>query len=1026
MNGPTAGAPASRTLPPEDLLPAGPQFVRRDWILDRLGGWLGGGERVFLLTGDAGTGKSVFSAWVGGAPGDGDAPPELDRARAAWSAAYFCSERYVGSSTDPRAFVRSLSQQLSSTLPGFEDQLAELQRPLLQANVSVGVARGEVIGNRVNQLVFSGSTVEEMFETALREPLRATLAGAAAPEVLILVDGLDEALGEAGPTIADLVADLVRVPGPLRFLLTSENDPSILARLGEVSNASMLHVDLSSPEAAPRVNEDIERYVRGFAEAEGLSVATLRSVRAAAMGNFVYAQGFVEQLGEPDADGLAPDLSRQQEYRLKRVLERGPAGDWRAEWRDSLEPLLGVLAVVAEPVPLDALAGWIGTTPVAARMLGARLGQLVRTQGELIGLSSPAFASFLLSPTLPGQAANPFEVDAAAAHERIARHCVDCIVRDGWGGCGDYGLVHLPEHVEALYADGAGAGGGGGGGAAREPELLEHVVQAMQDPSFASELRKRVPDPITAGRPYRRLLALLLQLGRLDLFERFVDDVADAGEPALRATALEALIGLAERDGEGARGQIERLALSGRPTRRLVALRATVRLSHEDQARVFRAVVDHGDHEARMAAAYAIWVNWADEPARLAGAVLNDLVDTLSFARPRRSRAMLEFLANTTITNYINNCWNAEVANLTSELWHRVLVEKLHVNLLNRSLLERTLISPAMARHFSTRVLGAAREFDAAMESQLFPLRGDDADAVREVAARLDPAADLLAVEEQLARLLDSEVVLLRILAAEVLAVHASTRYPEVGPMVERLFDAGSPRRRATVLIAHGVALPDSPPAWLPALERMTRALIEAPGETVEQSKADPLLSRLDLLFVPLGLAYGRAGQPMKLHETVIADAALHPDVRRSCLTGTGVVGLYHPDLALAALQPAVAADERFLSEPGAVDALGLVASLHRVSVDVWLADWGAASLRERVLAATQVETAHRYVEAVGLYTNGVHQAIHYPFMRTTLLMQVFTLLLDTDSPKEWAHRYSSIVLRALRESDYTLIEWTR
>jgi hypothetical protein len=102
------------------------------------------------------------------------------------------------------------------------------------------------------------------------------------------------------------------------------------------------------------------------------------------------------------------------------------------------------------------------------------------------------------------------------------------------------------------------------------------------------------------------------------------------------------------------------------------------------------------------------------------------------------------------------------------------------------------------------------------------------------------------------------------------------------------------------------------------------------------------------------------------------------------------------------------------------------MANLHPASVDAALERWGASSLRDQVVASSQLDTAHHYVEAVGLYTNGVHQAINYPLMRETLLMSVFRLLLESKSPEQWARKYSRNVLSALREADYTLIKWTQ
>jgi hypothetical protein len=202
----------------------------------------------------------------------------------------------------------------------------------------------------------------------------------------------------------------------------------------------------------------------------------------------------------------------------------------------------------------------------------------------------------------------------------------------------------------------------------------------------------------------------------------------------------------------------------------------------------------------------------------------------------------------------------------------------------------------------------------------------------------------------------------------------------------------------------------------------MTERLLDD-DPTLATVRDDRMLSEFDVLFFPLGLAYARAGQRLALHERLLLDPDTDAAARASCITGIAVTGLYFPEAALAALEPAVTADERFLGQH-AVDALGLIANVHPTLVELWLHRWDAANLQDAV-EATPLDAAHRYMELIGLYSNGVHQSLNYPRMRRHLHMSVYTNLLAAKSPEQWVGRYARDALMFLRDADYTLINWT-
>lgn len=100
-------------------------FTGRGWLLPRIRQWLDTTEeRVFLITGKPGSGKSMVSAWLGG-----DGPPPTDAAhaaqlayiRSAVKAVHFCQ---ATSGNSPKAFAESVARQLARRVDGFAARVA--------------------------------------------------------------------------------------------------------------------------------------------------------------------------------------------------------------------------------------------------------------------------------------------------------------------------------------------------------------------------------------------------------------------------------------------------------------------------------------------------------------------------------------------------------------------------------------------------------------------------------------------------------------------------------------------------------------------------------------------------------------------------------------------------------------------------------------------------------------------------------------------------------------------------------------
>ncbi|HEX7276509.1 MAG TPA: hypothetical protein VF244_03980, partial [Acidimicrobiales bacterium] len=275
-------------------------LVGRAWALRAVADWLATGtERLFLLTGEPGSGKSVLAAWLAGAgptpDADAEAAATLERVRSTWSAGCFCMARgQDGADITPAWFVTSLVKQLSARHPEFADAFLRVNLPEL-VHQEVGVNQGTVVGH-VGDLDVKIPDARDRYAQGVVEPLR-TMAEAHPDQTFaVLVDGVDEAFGGPEPTVVALLARSGSLPGNVRFLVTSRNERSLVTQLKDGFGGDVRHLDLSSGEGAARNEEDVRLFVRArLADADEAVVERLAQQAA---GNFLFIDFLLDELAE--------------------------------------------------------------------------------------------------------------------------------------------------------------------------------------------------------------------------------------------------------------------------------------------------------------------------------------------------------------------------------------------------------------------------------------------------------------------------------------------------------------------------------------------------------------------------------------------------------------------------------------------------------------------------------------------------------------------------------------------------------
>ncbi len=156
------------------------QFTGRTWLLDPLLEWLTtSSDRLFLLVGGPGTGKSMVTAWLAGAgptpsgtsPADDRARDQLALFRSQVGGAHFCQA--TGGNIEPKLFAESLARQLTEKASGFGTALAASLSDRVQITGSV-VVEGDVAagasatGVTIGNLNLGDLGEEASFNRALR------------------------------------------------------------------------------------------------------------------------------------------------------------------------------------------------------------------------------------------------------------------------------------------------------------------------------------------------------------------------------------------------------------------------------------------------------------------------------------------------------------------------------------------------------------------------------------------------------------------------------------------------------------------------------------------------------------------------------------------------------------------------------------------------------------------------------------------------------------------------------------------
>jgi hypothetical protein len=512
-----------------------------------------------------------------------------------------------------------------------------------------------------------------------------------------------------------------------------------------------------------------------------------------------------------------------------------------------------------------------------------------------------------------------------------------------------------------------------------------------------------------------------------------------------RELASEALVELHADDARAACALLQKLLDQPAEEGRRTALKAAYKIGPAARDFFMRAAID-GDDSLRESVKNTLYLIWRQESAAgrraLADTVyligehnrgftyefMEKLIDRIGITNAFGASA--NFAIQLLITIYVNHCDEDEVIRQTARLMRKLTVEKFSMAtwLLKAKRLDPlwSIVVRAFTSAFGKRIFEYML-LDPKLAHDFFRLPAERRAYLSRIAEAFDPKANLGAYRADLAAMLSWNVPIFSGSATMAIAVHAAHDFARTEPLVRQLWNEAGAKERLWILVGFSVLMKATPPEWVALLEELTRQYIEQHRDDF-LGDGSRLTGGLDVVLLPLGLAYGKAGVRMALFHELLRNALAAHDgaLAVRIIKGLAAVGFYDPSAVFGILDPAFEhLDEKPVAD-ALVETLATVRTLHFDAVDRYLHEQNAPELfRHRIDTAAGVGLVHDYIRILGYYNNGVHFTVHYPRMRKPLSMGALQLLARAATPAAFATDYTMTALGMLRDAEFDLIQWT-
>ena len=353
-------------------------------------------NRVMVISGDAGMGKSVISAVV------------CQRMQNAGrlSGSHFCQHNKARQ-RNPKIMLQSLAYQLSKLLPQYKRELVKA----LSGN----------LGEDINNL-----EVRELFELLFEEPL--INVDDPGRSLLMVIDGLDESEYKGRNELLDVMANqFSTLPGWVRFCVTTRPEINIADRL---KNFNPVLLEQGDEENVQDIRLFFEKQLSSVIQAGCKEVIIDALVRKAA-GHFLYAYLMVDFIKE--------NVSLLTPKELRRTLPSGVSSVYHSYFErlekelkiseDQFFTFLSALAAAREPLPLDFVSKMLlsdSKSPSGPRKVTkaiASISTLLPVHDDCIVFFHKSVKDWLTDRTAYGR--HNFSVDEKQGHVMLSELCTN-------------------------------------------------------------------------------------------------------------------------------------------------------------------------------------------------------------------------------------------------------------------------------------------------------------------------------------------------------------------------------------------------------------------------------------------------------------------------------------------------------------------------------------------------------------------------------------------------------------------------
>ena len=413
-------------------------FAGREWVFAEIDRWLADptGPRFFIVIGEPGIGKSAIAT-------------QLSKIRKL-AASHFCIARQADT-IDSLGFAYSIAQQLCK-LPEYAQHILEEQN--IHIDIYVQENYGQIIGAQIANLVNRSSSGMLAFNRTVVEPLKALHLSGYKQQLLVLVDGLDEAIRQVGDeNIIDLLTNARGLPETVRFLLTTRPDSSILDEF-EMLDSYYLNLESNKVEN----QRDIRSYItHKLSASSSLQVELnkqqveiedfINKVVSSSNGNFLYLTSLLRSISnETQIAELIKALPSGLDGIYRDFLRTRKFGKLKDQWRDRDRPLLGLLSVAPTTLTVENFVQLSEINLQIVKDFLLDFQQFLDPQQAYLGqyrLYHQAFADFLGNPHHAGKT---YCIDQKEIHSQITERYWDKFSGD-WSTCDEYGLRYLVYHL---------------------------------------------------------------------------------------------------------------------------------------------------------------------------------------------------------------------------------------------------------------------------------------------------------------------------------------------------------------------------------------------------------------------------------------------------------------------------------------------------------------------------------------------------------------------------------------------------